>query len=146
MTQKNTRNTLRDFWRYVERGLPNECWIWKGAKTNIGYGTIKINGKMIGAHRVSYQIHYGEINPGMCILHKCDNRSCVNPHHLYEGTYQDNADDRRDRGRDYYMKGENHGRAKLTWEKVRGIRSCTVTMAGFHFTIGSVRKKGSKYG
>lgn len=58
------------------------------------------------------------------VLHKCDNRCCVNPDHLFVGTLKDNADDMRAKGRDAYGEnfGENNGQAKLTEDQVRQIR------------------------
>lgn len=73
------------------------CWNWtKG--TSRGYG-IFFAGKMIKAHRYSYLLHKGAIPKKMIICHKCDNPLCVNPEHLYAGTYKDNAQDRERRGR-----------------------------------------------
>lgn len=56
----------------------------------------------------------------MCILHKCDNRGCVNPKHLFIGTNADNAKDKVEKGRQ--AKGEGNGRSKLTQKKVNQIR------------------------
>lgn len=75
------------------------CWEWQGAKNNIGYGFIRDGDKMRTTHRVAYEIYRGPIPEGMCVLHKCDNRKCVNPEHLWLGTRQDNADDMINKGR-----------------------------------------------
>jgi Fe-S-cluster-containing dehydrogenase component len=69
------------------------CWEWVRGKNGVGYGIIYHNKKTILAHRISYEIHIGKIPEGRIICHHCDNPGCVNPAHLYAGTYQDNVND-----------------------------------------------------
>jgi hypothetical protein len=70
------------------------CWFWLGAlRGKSGYGAIKIEGKVVDTHRFSYSLHYGEIPKGMLICHTCDNKTCVNPNHLFLGTFKDNFED-----------------------------------------------------
>lgn len=109
---------------------PNSgCWLWMNAtqsraKPSHGYGAIRISGKTVRAHRVSYEAHKGEIPDGMCVLHRCDNPSCVNPDHLFLGTMADNNNDRDNKGRTKTnpRHGEEHGMVKLTPEQVLEIR------------------------
>lgn len=111
------------FWRRVDKGLNSECWNWTGNCDTGGYGKIKINGKMISTHRFSYEIHKGKIpDDKPFVLHHCDNPKCVNPSHLRPGTYKDNSDDMILKERQIHPRGENHGRAKLTWDQVKEIR------------------------
>ncbi len=88
------------FWRFVERGEPDECWEWQGAKDRAGYGWIKHpdRGKLRAA-RVSFEMHKGPPPDGALICHTCDNPPCINPAHLYAGTSQSNMDDKVLRGR-----------------------------------------------
>lgn len=86
----------------VNAAPPNErgCWEWCGYCNNLtGYGQMRWDGKTEGAHRVMYKLTIGEIPQGLCVLHHCDNPKCVNPKHLYLGTYKDNARDREVRRR-----------------------------------------------
>ena len=82
---------------------PNSgCWLWVGSMDGkVGYGLMTLEKKTMGAHRASWILHNGEIPKGMLICHKCDVRLCVNPNHLYVGTYTDNARDtvKRNRGK-----------------------------------------------
>ena len=112
------------FYKLANKVGDNECWEWIGTKDRHGYGYITDNHERKFAHRVSYELHSGPIIEGAFIIHSCDNPSCVNPNHLRQGTAQDNVDDMISRGRanHYNPRGEEHGRAKLTWEQVREIR------------------------
>ena len=115
------------FWRYVEKSCG--CWLWKGRLSQTRYGYIQKGGRgstNVYAHRLSYQIHKGEIPEGMVVMHLCDNPSCVNPDHLRVGTYSENTLDAVAKGRKVSVPphkfGESHGASKLKETDVLAIR------------------------
>ncbi len=88
-----------NFWKKVIQTDTDQCWQWIGATQSQGYGSFSINGKTYLAHRISFIISQGEIPEGLCVLHHCDNRCCVNPSHLFLGTIKDNVQDMIIKGR-----------------------------------------------
>lgn len=108
---------MKLFWDKVVK--TNDCWNWIAYKDSKGYGKFNFNGRTTRTHRVSWILNFGD--PGkMCVLHKCDNRSCVNPDHLFLGTYEDNNKDRNDKERQ--AKGSVIGISKLTEKDIPIIR------------------------
>ena len=89
--------------RIMERILPEPncgCWLWTGDKSGkMGYGRLMYQGRTRAAHRVAYQIFRGPITDGLLVCHRCDVPLCVNPDHLFLGTYTDNSDDMIRKGR-----------------------------------------------
>lgn len=109
---------------------PNSgCWLWTGDKISTGYGCItKKNGgvrRRITAHRISCSLAYGELGDHLA-LHKCDNKLCVNPAHLYPGTKSDNGHDayaRGQNGHQSWRRRADHPAALLSEEQIKEIRS-----------------------
>lgn len=117
------------FWSKVDKS--GDCWVWRAGVDRKGYGKFSLGSSrlpgggrcnsMVSAHRVSYIIAFGDIpshdSPhGMCVLHRCDNPSCVRPSHLFIGTNEDNVHDMLAKGRHSTnpRRGQQHGCAILT--------------------------------
>ena len=82
------------------------CWEWN--KIYKFYPKVVFRGKLTRVHRASYEWHIGEIPKGKFVLHKCDNKQCINPGHLFIGSQADNMKDMNTKGRGNYNKSKNH--------------------------------------
>lgn len=91
------RSLPERFWEKVDRNGPvvdgqdSRCWVWTGYIGKSGYGKFSWHGKTMGAHRASFLLAYGQEPEVVC--HKCGNRSCVRPDHLYAGDVETNLID-----------------------------------------------------
>ena len=117
------------FWARVAKTA--NCWTWIGTIDKDGYGSVKHQGKLHRAHRLSAAIHklpqpnskQFKLSSTFCVLHTCHNRCCVNPDHLYAGTRKNNALDAIQRGTHISLKnkGINHPQARLSDKIIRDI-------------------------
>lgn len=105
----------------------NGCWLYQGAikKTGLGYGWVGLNGKQMGAHRASWIVKNGPIEKDLCVCHKCDVPSCINPDHLFIGTQSENMKDayKKKRKKPINQGGQTNPSSKLTLNQVREIRA-----------------------
>ena len=123
---KKTAPDIR-FWRHVQKGAPEQCWPWLGEKTWHGYGrftlfpTAKYKGTKV-AHRLAWEYTRGPIPKNLECCHRCDNKPCCNPAHLFIGTHKENMEDMAKKGRGNAVRGTMQGSSKLTDKQVIQIR------------------------
>jgi hypothetical protein len=117
---------MKRFW--VKTQIPEDiskCWQWTAAKDRKGYGLFQLGTReksmVRSAHRIAWKLTYGELPEGLCVLHKCDHPSCVNPAHLFLGTIRDNNADCKSKQRN--NTGSRNGMAKLNGSQIAEIRA-----------------------
>jgi len=140
-TLKWSKNAIDRFLAKAETSEENNCWFWCGSKDRNGYGQFKIQRKQIKAHRIAFFLYFKKDPYNGLVCHHCDNPSCINPTHLFEGTARDNMRDMVTKGRckPPKLKGEKVGSARLTSQNVQLLRKL--------YTDGVPRKKiAQKFG
>lgn len=126
------RDPVERFWDFVDKLAParrgdlGPCWMWCGTRKSNGYGMFGADWRRpCHAHRYSWALANGQAPPSdMMVCHRCDNRACVNPEHLFLGTAADNVADMyaKGRARKAPRPGESNPRATLTDAQVAEVR------------------------
>jgi hypothetical protein len=123
------KQTPESFWARVKKQRSG-CWDWQGSLNSTGYGNVSWSGKLYTTHRIAAWITrmvdtpVAPKRPGVIghVLHKCDNRKCCNPDHLFIGSLTDNMLDAYSKRRKVQPKGEKHANAKLSNRQASAIR------------------------
>lgn len=115
-------NALARFYSKTKFVAATGCLVWTGAVTaSTGYGKFSFDGRAQDSHRVAWQMAHGPIPARMMICHTCDNRVCVQLHHLFLGSRADNMRDAARKGRLDLSRVRAHLAPKLSDDDVREI-------------------------
>lgn len=117
------------------------CWIWTGALNGTQYGQLTFQGKHTTAHRASFEAFVRTLLDGELVLHRCDVRQCVNPHHLYAGSYRDNRRDMLERSgwrhpygkRTHCFAGHEYVEGSFRLDSRNGSRVCKICAREFKY-------------
>ena len=127
--KETLEKSWKKFWSFVDKGPhPKGCWLWTSYRNEKGYGLIHFVGKKnLRAHRLLYEHVNGPLDPDVFCLHKCDVRHCVNPDHMFLGSYEENMADCMAKGRHAW--GEKSRRNKINLADAKAILARKPTKA-----------------
>lgn len=130
---RNENLTAKQFLtKYSSINKTNGCIEWTRFLESSGYGNVHSTKwgkqyKIYGAHQLAYIVHYGTYNRGLSVLHKCNNRKCINTKHLYLGTQKQNMIDKSNSG---IMSGINNCNSKFSFKDVSNIKELLEKLTG----------------
>ncbi len=136
-TGPKPKSIFERFARHIVIDPHTNCWLWTASKSRAGYGKMGVDGALVGAHRIAYELAHGSIPDDLHICHHCDTPACVNSTHLFAGTHKENMLDKIAKGRQGQTgaKGEANGGAKLTAVDVAAIRSAYTGRYGSNLAL-----------
>ena len=118
------------FWFYVNK--TSACWEWTGATRSDGYGVIHREGRLMAAHRISYEMVFGPVEAGKVVDHKCRNRRCVNPSHLHQVTRKQNGENLSSKA----LRGNRSGVRGVSWDRNTDKWRGRVKHHGVEYRVG----------
>jgi hypothetical protein len=129
---------MRRYWDKVRRGP--KCWTWSAAVSSNGYGWFRLVSTEAGrnSHRVAWELTKGPIPGGLHVLHRCDNRRCVRPSHLYLGTNADNVRDKVAKGRQW--RKFSSATVRSVREAIRSGLTYRATSAQLGISLGQIHR------
>jgi hypothetical protein len=112
-----TKTIDERFWDKIDRNGPipphrpdlGPCYVWTAHRQSDGYGTFKVDGNTVLAHRWIWQRTHGVLPRKIETCHHCDNPACVRLDHLFTGTHADNVRDSVSKGRHVAREGLLNG-------------------------------------
>jgi len=117
--------------------LQTGCWEWERCIGRSGYGNVSVNGITEGAHRLAYFLWNGPIPHGRLVLHKCDNKKCCNPNHLFIGTHKENIRDAVAKNRMSRKYHGGKGKRLFTDREIREIRTVDISTNEWARMVGT---------
>jgi hypothetical protein len=116
-------------WSHVDK--TEDCWTWTASRNQCGYGRMKVEGRLVVVHRLSYEFAHGPIPAGMELDHTCHNRACVRPEHLRQVTRKQNNENRKGA-----RTGALSGERGVFWDKASGKWRAGVIHNGENHYLG----------
>lgn len=135
-----------NFLSHVKTGPVDQCWEWQGHIHGNGYGRFNLRGKTKYAHRFAYELFIGEPADGLDVCHRCDNRKCVNPMHLWQGTRSENMRDCVAKGRNRPVRGIPYPEVVAICDMLNGgktTRQIADALGYPRYTITRIKSKKS---
>jgi HNH endonuclease len=116
---------------YTKRDPVSGCLIWQGSLAHGGYGQLHFRSQSYLAHRLAWILKHGPIPPGLNVCHRCDERRCVNPDHLFLGSHSVNMTDLRMKTRSWYVTRPEPRSTKSQWDA--GMAPIRIRYRGIEF-------------